>query len=95
MIEERGLAIELPNLTHELHRCIQELYYQGSIRFMHSCLKELIDTSIQSFIKLGLGETQSYNSRSGESTVYIKMIAFKTPILSKYLQVLTAMSSLS
>lgn len=50
VLSERGLVIEQPNLIDELSLTIQELHYQGAVRFINSCLKELIENAVTRFV---------------------------------------------
>ena len=45
----KNLVIKLKTLVNELHVGIKRLYSKGSIPFLHSCLKETIETSINRF----------------------------------------------
>ena len=57
IMTENGATIEQTKLTNQLHMSILELYQMGAVRYMHSCLKEVIDSALDRFTELGISTT--------------------------------------
>ena len=53
---ETQACIEQSRLTDVLHVSAQTLYYQGRIKFVHSCLKEVLATAFGRFAELGISD---------------------------------------
>ena len=51
---ELQVIIEQKKLIAQLHESIQSLHYKGSIKFMNSCLIEIMETAYGRFAELGL-----------------------------------------
>ena len=49
IIELGNNQIELSYIEHDLHHAIKEIYYQGAIQYMDSCLIETIRNSFYKF----------------------------------------------
>jgi hypothetical protein len=71
-IMEIGATVEQGKLINELHLAAQELYYKGHIRFMTSCLKEILITAFNRFTELGACQAYVYYSQTGQKTIYLK-----------------------
>lgn len=71
-LQEAGVTIEQRKLLSQLHLSIQELHHYGIIRYMSSCLIEVLETAFGRFAELGACEAQVYNTQMGEKIVYIK-----------------------
>ena len=77
----------------EMHIGVQEMYYNGAIKFMSSCLVEILNTSIGRFAQIGICEIQAYQSQQGGTVIYIQPLPKSKPLLEKYLAILTDLSS--
>lgn len=53
-MRERGSVMEQRQLANEIHIAVQEIYLKGGIRFMSSCIIEILNTSIGRFSQLGV-----------------------------------------
>jgi hypothetical protein len=51
-IMELGITIEQNKLVGHLHESIQALYYKGHVRYINSCLPEVIETAFGRFAEL-------------------------------------------
>lgn len=71
-LQESGVTIEQRKLLSQLHLSIQELHHVGIIRYMSSCLIEVLETAFGRFAELGVCDAQVYDSQTGERIVYIK-----------------------
>ena len=49
---ERQACLDQDKITNEIHVAVQELYHKGCIKFMNSCLKEVINTAFGRFAEL-------------------------------------------
>lgn len=53
-VMEKGNNFQLDQVVSNLHQSIQEMYYQGSVRFLNSCLIETIYNAFERYAKLGI-----------------------------------------
>jgi hypothetical protein len=53
-VMEKGNHFQLKQMVINLHQSIQEMYYQGSVRFLNSCLIETIYNAFERYAKLGI-----------------------------------------
>ena len=90
---ERGNIVELKYIIPDLHQAIQEIYYQGAIAFMNSCLLETIENAISRFASLEVCDLKSYESSDGPNIVYLKCPNQKKPLLDQYFNILEQISS--
>lgn len=51
---ENGVIIEQTKLVTELHIGVQEIFYSGAIKFMSSCLIEVLNTAFGRCSELGI-----------------------------------------
>lgn len=72
MMEGRQV-IELSKLVNEIHIAVQEIFNQGGIRFLSSCVHEVLTTAIRRFAQLGVCQSQSYSQQTGGKVTYIQM----------------------
>lgn len=61
-LQEAGVTIEQGKLLSQLHLTIQELHNDGYIKYMNSCLIEVLQTAFGRFAELGVCEAQVYDS---------------------------------
>jgi hypothetical protein len=89
-----GGVMEQRSLVNEIHIAIQEIFHRGGIRFMSSCIIEILNTSIGRFSQLGVCQSETYNSQSGGGKVtYIKIPVSGKGSLERYVQILSDISS--
>ena len=50
----KNITLDQIKLVNELHIAIQEIYYKNCIRFINSCLFEILNTAIGRFAELGM-----------------------------------------
>lgn len=92
-LQEAGVTIEQRKLLSQLHLSIQELHNIGIIRYMNSCLIEVLETAFGRFAELGVCDAHVYDSL-GEKIVYIKAkLVINDTKLEQILQILGALSS--
>ena len=70
-IMELGITIEQNKLVSQLHESIQALYYKGQVRFINSCLPEVIETAFSRYAELEICHQQIFDSHVGEKIIYI------------------------
>lgn len=92
---EKGIFFQLNQIVSNLHSSIQEMYYQGSLRFLNSCLIETINNAFERFEKLGIIKIENFEqvSEEGPAVIYVKAPISKKAMLEKYLNLLESMSS--
>ena len=71
------------------------MYYQGSVRYLNSCLIETIYNAFERYGKLGIIQIETYEqiSEEGPAVIYFKAPINRKVKLEKYLNILEAMSS--
>ena len=57
---EDNMNIREENLINELHLGIKQMFMEGMLDSLQSCLKVTIKNAIHSFIKLGMAEIKTY-----------------------------------
>lgn len=92
MMEGRHV-IEQTKLVNEIHIAVQEIYNKGGIRFLSSCVHEVLTTAIRRFSQLGVCLSQSYSQETGAKVTYIQMPRSNAQGLETYLSVLAGCSS--
>jgi hypothetical protein len=90
---ETQACIEQSRLTDVLHVSAQTLYYQGRIKFVHSCLKEVLATAFGRFAELGISGSQAYDSHNGNQQIFVRMHTSNGKMLEEYIKLLKGMSS--
>jgi hypothetical protein len=65
------MILKQKHIVSELHAAIKSLYASGVIPNLHSCLDELIWTSILRFEQMGLIEVNSYGNKQGSKTTFL------------------------
>lgn len=58
-------------LIFELHTSIKQLYSDGYLPHLHSCLDELLWTSILRYEQMGYVQVQSYGNKQGSKTNFL------------------------
>lgn len=58
-------------LVAELHNLIKELHYKKILRHLHSCLDEIVSTSLIRFSQLGMLTFNSYYNKAGARTEFV------------------------
>jgi len=73
-IMESGNFYQLDLVVKTLHVSIQNIYYQGCIKFMSSCLIETINNAFNRFAQLGACVINNYEftSEEGPGVYFIK-----------------------
>lgn len=61
-LQDIGGTVEQKKLLSQLHLSIQALHNIGVIRYMNSCLIEVIETAFGRFTELGVCESQVYDT---------------------------------
>ena len=61
-LQELGVTIEQSKLLSQLHLSIQSLHNDGIIKYMNSCLIEVLQTAFGRFSELGICESQAYDT---------------------------------
>jgi len=89
---EKGIVIEQQKLVDELHLGIQEIYNRGGIKFIDSCLFEVVNTAFGRFSELGVCHSQAYDAQSGSKTVYLQCPLSNRAKIEWYLEILTHLS---
>ena len=57
-----GITIVQKKLVNQLHEAIQALYYKGHVRFINSCLPEIIETAFGRFSELNICTQHFFDS---------------------------------
>lgn len=65
------MTIEQKKLLSQLHLTIQDLHNDGIIKYMNSCLIEVLQTAFGRFAELGICEALVFDAQTGEKIVYI------------------------
>lgn len=71
-MQELGVTIEQRKLVSQLHLSIQSMHKLGIIRYMNSCLIEVLETAFRRFAELGACQENVYDTQMGDKIVYIK-----------------------
>ena len=90
---ENGVVIEQNKLVTELHIGMQEIFYSGAIKFMSSCLIEVLNTAFGRCSELGICVSQTYDSQQGGKIIYLSAPAKSKQTVEHYLSLLTSLSS--
>ena len=90
---ETGIVIEKNKIVNELHICIQEIFHSNGIKFMNSCLIEVLNTAFSRFSELGICKSQTYDSQNGGKTIYLKSDPKNKDNIERYLTILSDLSS--
>ena len=75
VIEEicgKNLLIKEKTLIKELHTGIKHLWSKKSIPFLHSCLKETIQTALERYEQKGFIKVRAFANKKGSSTTYLQ-----------------------
>lgn len=95
-LQDIGGIVEQKKLLSQLHLSIQELHNYGIIKYMNSCLIEVLETAFGRFAQLGLCDAQVYNTQLGEKIIYIKSkLVINNSELESIVQLLSTLSSVS
>lgn len=70
---QAGCVMEQQKLVNEIHIAVQEIFYRGGIRFMSSCIIEILNTALGRFSQLGVSQSSTYSSPAGGKVTYVKM----------------------
>jgi hypothetical protein len=95
-LASQQIVLEQSKLVNELHICVQEIFKRGGIKFMSSCLFEILNRAFARFSEMGICKAQSYDSTSlmgGGQTIYISCPTENKSNVEKYINILTNMSS--
>ena len=90
---ENSAIIEQKKLVHDIHIGIQEAFHKGAIRFMSSCLIEVLNTAFGRFVELGICSSQAYESQQGGKMIYLQSVTDKKPLIEKFVNLLSDLSS--
>lgn len=94
-IMEKGYRIQKNHILPDLHQGIQEIYYQGAVKYMNSCLLETLHNAFETYSQLGVCDLKSYEPSDGPNIVFIECPIARKPLLEEYFNILEAMSTCS
>ena len=91
---ENGYIVEKDRMIKNLHQCIQEIYYQGAIPFMQSCLIETITNAFGRFSQLEACNFKTIEVTDGPNMNYISCPLERKASIDKYFSILEQLSSI-
>lgn len=68
----RNLVLKEKTLIKELHTAIIQLYEMKMIPYLHSCLKEFIQTALERYEQMGYLEIRAYTNSRGTNTIFLQ-----------------------
>ena len=68
----KHILVKRKNLVRELHTAVKELYSDKVIPHLHSCLDEILSTSLSRFEQMQLVEVSSYGNEKGAMTSFVQ-----------------------
>ena len=68
---EGNYTLRESKLIDELHQAILDLYDEGNIPHLHSCLKENIKSALGRLTQLEKFDARSYYNQDGSQVVYL------------------------
>ncbi len=77
-------------MVNELHTALKNLYADKVLPHLHSCLDEILWTSILRFEEMGFVEVNSYGSKQGSKTNFLLSNLDMRPKLIETLEFLSA-----
>ena len=78
-------------LIKELHVAIKHLYTEKVIPHLHSCIDEILTTSILRYEQMKFLEVTSYGNKTGSNTTFLLSHSESRPQLAKQLDFLLAL----
>ena len=58
----KNLTVDQNRLVNELHIAVQEIHYKGVLKYMNSCLFEMLNSAIGRFSELDICISKAFNS---------------------------------
>ena len=89
---EKGLVIDQERLVSELHLGIQEIYHEGGIKHLSSCILDYVNTAFGRLVELQVCSSQAYETRDGQLN-FLSCPATNRLVVERYLQTLSQLSS--
>jgi hypothetical protein len=71
-INGKPMVLPIRKLIRELHATAKDLYTEGQLPDLHSCLMEVIQTSLRRFEKMGFITMRSFTSKKGSMNTFIQ-----------------------
>jgi hypothetical protein len=90
---ELSIVIEQKDLVNYLHESIITLYQKGAVRFVNSCLTEVLEVAFNRFAELGICTAQVYNYQTDNQVIYLQCKPSKGKVLKEYIKILSAMAT--
>lgn len=84
----KHIIVKQKMLIYELHQCIKHLYTDGQLPHLHSCLDEILHTSILRYEQMGFVQVNSYSNNKGSKTNFLMSNAEASKDLTKNLDFL-------
>ena len=72
-LQDTGMTAESSRLTNTLHLCVQELSGMGLVRYLNSCLLEVLENALTRFAQMGACRADVYDSAAGRKVVYVRV----------------------
>lgn len=91
----KRIIVKQKLMVNELHTALKNLYTDKVLPHLHSCLDEILWTSILRFEEMGFVEVNSYGNKQGSKTNFLISNIDKRPKLIETLELLQAIRSFS
>ena len=91
----KPIVIPIRKLIKELHASIKELYTEKVLPHLHSCLKEILRTSIRRFEKSGFLVLRTFGNKKGSQNTFIQSPVEAEEEIHKQLTFLQSVRGLS
>lgn len=82
-ISGKNIVVKRKSLLRELHTCLKVLYTEKVIPHLHSCLDEILSTSLARFVQMGLIESNSYGNKKGSTTTFLQSSGEQKALLTE------------
>ena len=79
----KNLVLKNKKLIKEIHVCIKRLNQLHVIPYLHSCLKEIIATSLERFEQMGFVQMKGYATKKGSTTLFLQCPAECKPAIDE------------
>ena len=67
----KPIVLRLNKLVKELHASIKELYTEETLQYLHSCLMDIIRTSLRRFEDMGLITQRAFVDKKGKKNSFL------------------------
>jgi len=71
-INGKPMVLPVRKLIKELHASFKELYTERVLPHLHSCLKDVIRTSLRRFEQLGFCVMRSFSNKEGSLNTFMQ-----------------------